>query len=43
MNPEEFKKTVKAHNKKIKKEIEAMQSGITEGKNNNKKLLKLTK
>lgn len=41
-----LKKTAKAHNAQIRKEIKAMQSGITEGANKNewlRKQLKLKK
>lgn len=43
MNADEFKKLAKDYNLKIKKEEKILQSGITEGKNSNKKLLKIVK
>lgn len=43
MNTDEFKKLAKDYNLKIKKEEKILQSGITEGKNSNNKILKLLK
>lgn len=41
MTNSEFIKLAKSNNKKLSNEIKTMQTGITEGKNNNKLMVRL--